>query len=48
MTAYYCTNCGRTSYSAAKLEDMTDKRCPYCGEEDGDENLRTQPSLQPL
>ena len=36
MNAYTCANCGRTSYSSAELANMTDKRCPYCGKEDGD------------
>lgn len=31
MNASICPICGKTSYSAAQVKDLFDKRCPYCG-----------------
>lgn len=37
MKEIICLDCGKKSYSAARPEDLRDKRCPYCGAEPGKE-----------
>lgn len=34
MNTYRCPNCNKACYSATDLEHMRDRRCPYCGSAD--------------